>query len=72
MMAVTPDEAVSVVLPQIMDAMSEQIVLLEPVINVMQCVVIDSDVGNVPETGLGIGWSFSREQMFYRHPEEHN
>lgn len=52
--------------------MSGHIVLLEPVINVMQCVGIDSDVGNAPETGRGIGWSFSCEQMFYRHPEEHN
>ncbi|MBQ4089222.1 MAG: hypothetical protein IJC56_04995 [Clostridia bacterium] len=70
MMAVTPDDAYNVVLPQVMDAMSEQILLLEPVINVMQCVVIDSDVGNVPTYGLGIGWSFSREQMFYRNPVE--
>ena len=70
MMAVTPDDAYNVVLPQVMEAMSEQIVLLEPVINVMQCVVIDSDIGNVPTYGLGIGWSFSREQMFYRNPVE--
>ena len=69
MMAVTPDKAVDEVLPQVMDAMSENIVLLEPVINVLQCVVIDSDIGNVPTSGLGIGWSFSREQMFYHHPE---
>lgn len=69
LMAVTPDKAVSDVLPQIMDTMGEYVLLLEPIIDVMQCVVIDSDIGNVPTTGLGIGWSFSREQMFYRNPE---
>jgi peptide/nickel transport system substrate-binding protein len=66
MMAVTPDKAVSEVLPQVMERMSAECVLIEPIINVMQCVVIDSDIGNVPTGGLGIGWSFSREQMFFR------
>lgn len=66
MMAVTPDEAVGAVLPSIMERMSAECLLIEPIFNVLQCVVIDSDVGNVPTGGLGIGWSFSREQMFFR------
>ena len=39
--------------------------------NVQQCVVINSDIGNVPTGGIGISWNFSMEQFFYNHPEEH-
>ena len=38
----------------------------------MECVAAIVLATVLAVTGLGIGWSFSREQMFYRHPEEHN
>ncbi|MGI6239530.1 MAG: ABC transporter substrate-binding protein [Christensenellales bacterium] len=66
LMSVLPDTAVNEVLPSVMDRISSEYLLVEPIINAMQSVVIDSDIGNVPTGGNGISWSFSREQMFYR------
>ena len=67
----TPEVAVNEVMPEVMAAFSSQYVMIEPIIDVMQCVVIDSDIGNVPTGGLSIGWSFAREQMFFNNPESH-
>ena len=45
--------------------------LLLPLKSVDQCVLINSDIGNVPTGGVGISWNFSMEQFYYNHPEEH-
>ena len=45
--------------------------LLLPLKSVDQCVLINSDIGNVPTGGIGIGWNYSIEQMFYNNPDQH-
>jgi peptide/nickel transport system substrate-binding protein len=71
LMTVDPETAVNEVLPEINEWHMEHLYLIEPLINVQQCVVINSDIGNVPTGGIGIGWNFSFEQLYYNHPEEH-
>ena len=71
LMTVTPDKATSEVLPQILELEAANLWVIEPLTNVMQCVIINSDIGNVPSGGVGIGWDFAMEQFFYRNPEEH-
>ncbi len=61
-----PVTAVNEVLPQLAQWMSEHIYIIEPLDNVQQCVLINSDIGNVPSGGVGISWNFSMEQFFYR------
>jgi len=45
--------------------------LIMPMDSIDQCVVINSDIGNVPTGGIGIGWNYSIEQMFYNNPDQH-
>ncbi len=66
LMTVNPEAAVNEVLPQLNTWMSEHLYIIEPLINVQQCVIINSDIGNVPSDGVGISWNFSMEQFFYR------
>ncbi|MGI6173115.1 MAG: ABC transporter substrate-binding protein [Christensenellales bacterium] len=66
LMTVSPVDAVNEVLPKLVEFMSENLYLIEPLINVDQCVVINSKIGNVPTGGVGISWNFSIEQFFYR------
>ena len=40
--------------------------IIQPLINVEQCLIINSDIGNVPTGGAGIGWNFSFEQIYYK------
>ena len=70
-MTVTPDKAVSDVLPDIMEIMSTNLWTIEPLTDVQQCVIINSDIGNVPTGGVGIGWDFAMEQYYFNNPEEH-
>ena len=63
--------AVNEVMPQIAQWMSEHIYIIEPLDNVQQCVLINSDIGNVPTGGVGISWNFSFEEMYYKTPENH-
>lgn len=37
-----------------------------PITGLQQCMLINSDIGNVPTGGVGIGWNYAVEQMFYR------
>ena len=71
LMTVDPVTAVNEVLPEINEWHMEHLYLIEPLINVQQCVIINSDIGNVPTGGVGISWNFSMEQFYYNHPEEH-
>ncbi len=68
---VDPETAVNEVLPTLSSWMGEHLYMIEPLINVQQCVIINSDIGNVPTSGVGISWNFSMEQFFYRNPEAH-
>ncbi len=65
LMTVSPEDAVNEVLPELVGWMGENLYLIEPLINVDQCVVINSKIGNVPTGGIGISWNFSIEQFFY-------
>ena len=67
----TPEVAVNDLLPQLAQFMADNLYIINPVTNVQQCVVINSDIGNVPTGGIGISWNFAMEQFFYNHPEEH-
>ena len=71
LMTVDPETAVNELLPEIYEYNAENLYIIEPLINVQQCVIINSDIGNVPSGGVGISWNFAMEQYFYNHPEEH-
>jgi peptide/nickel transport system substrate-binding protein len=62
---VDPETAVNEMLPKLADFMAENQYLIIPITNVQQCVIINSDIGNVPEGGVGISWNFAFEQFFY-------
>ena len=66
MMTVDPKTAVNEVLPQLVEFMGENLFLIEPLINVQQCVIINSKIGNVPTGGVGISWNFSGSQFYYK------
>ncbi len=68
---VDPAKAVTELLPEVAQFMADQLFIINPVTNVQQCVILNSDIGNVPTGGVGISWNFSMEQFFYNHPEEH-
>jgi len=68
---VDPVTAVNVNVPALMEMQAENLWDIEPLQNVQQCVVINSDIQNVPSGGIGISWDFGLEEMFYAHPEEH-
>ena len=68
---VDPAKAVTELLPDVAQFMADQLFIINPVTNVQQCVIINSDIGNVPTGGIGISWNFAMEQFFYNHPEEH-
>ena len=42
-----------------------------PMASIDQCVLVNEDIGNVPTGGIGIGWNYSIEQMFYNNPDQH-
>ena len=65
-MTVAPEKAVNEVLPEIDAWHAEHLYIIEPLVDVQQCVIINSGIGNVPSGGVGIGWNFSFEQLFYR------
>ena len=65
------ETAVNETLPKLAEYMADQQFLIIPITNVQQCVIINSDIGNVPEGGVGISWNFAMEQYFYNNPEEH-
>jgi ABC-type transport system substrate-binding protein len=68
---VDPETAVNEVLPTLSTWMGEHLYIIEPLINVQQCVIMNSDIGNVPSGGVGISWNFSMEQFFFNNPAEH-
>ena len=68
---VDPAKAVTELLPDVAQFMADQLFIINPVTNVQQCVIINSDIGNVPTGGVGISWNFSMEQFFYNHPDQH-
>jgi len=63
--------AVNETLPTLANYMADEQYLIIPITNVQQCVIINSDIGNVPEGGVGISWNFAMEQYYYNNPEEH-
>ena len=63
---VDPATAVAEVVPQMDDWMSAHLYIIQPLVNVEQCLIINSDIGNVPTGGAGIGWNFSFEQFYYK------
>ncbi len=68
---VDPVTAVNENVPMLMKMQAENLWDIEPLQHVQQCVVINSDVRNVPTGGIGISWNFGIEQMFYENPDQH-
>ena len=66
LLTVSPEDAVNKVVPEILKIEGENLWVIEPLTNVQQCVIINSDIGNVPTGGVGISWNFGMEQLFYR------
>ena len=62
---VDPETAVNEILPELANFMAENQYLIIPITNVQQCVIINSDIGNVPSGGVGISWNFAFEQFYY-------
>lgn len=72
LMAVSPTEAVNTIMPELTEYMATDLLsLIVPVTNAANCVILNSDIANVPTGGLGIALNFSMEQFYYQHPEEH-
>jgi len=71
LMTVDPETAVNEVLPEVLQINADMKYTIEPETNVMQCVIINSDIGNVPTGGIGISWNFAMEQLFYNNPDQH-
>ncbi|MGI6239251.1 MAG: ABC transporter substrate-binding protein [Christensenellales bacterium] len=69
LMTVTPEEAVNEVIPELGAWMGANLYMVEPTTNVLQCVIMNSDLGNVPSGGVGISWNFSMEQFYYKSAE---
>ena len=65
------ETAVNETLPKLAEFMADEQYLIIPITNVQQCVIINSDIGNVPEGGVGISWNFAFEHYFYNNPAEH-
>ncbi len=68
---VSPSEAVNEVVPSLMQQQADNMWDIQPYDRIQQCVIVNSDIKNVPSSGLGISWNVSIEQMFYTNPEEH-
>ena len=66
-----PVTAVNENVPMLMKMQAENLWDIEPTQHQQQCVIINSDVRNVPTGGIGISWNFGIEEMFYENPEEH-
>ncbi|MDR1599656.1 MAG: ABC transporter substrate-binding protein [Oscillospiraceae bacterium] len=66
LMTVDPETAVNEILPELVGFMGENLYIIEPLIDVQQCVIINSGIGNVPTGGVGISWNFAMEQFFYK------
>ena len=66
----SPEEAVNEIVPWLATFCAENAYLIEPFTDLKQCVIINSDIGNVPTGGIGISWNFAVDQMFYRVPQD--
>lgn len=64
--AVTPDEALGVIVPQEIQYMADNLFLIMHSTNIQKCVVVNADIANVPSDGLCISFGFALETMFYR------
>ncbi len=63
--------AVNVNVPKLLEMSAENLWEIQFVQNVQQCVIVNSDISNVPTGGIGISWNFAIPQMYYENPEEH-
>lgn len=63
---VDPETAVEEVVPALMEMQAENLWNIQPFQHIQQCVIVNSDIGNVPTGGIGISWNFSIEQMFFK------
>ena len=66
MMLVDPAVASTELFNQQAQMMADIGGLILPMSRIDQCVLVNEDIGNVPTGGIGIGWNYSIEQMFYR------
>ncbi|MGI6238359.1 MAG: ABC transporter substrate-binding protein [Christensenellales bacterium] len=68
---VTPDEAVNQVVPELHRLNAENYWVLMPITNVSQCLITNSDMGNIPnDTVNACAIGFVIEQVFYRTPQD--
>lgn len=63
---VDPEIGATEVYESLANKLADMNCAIMPLTNVQQCVLVNSDIGNVPTGGIGIGWNYSIEQMFYR------
>ncbi len=67
---VSPEEAVAEVVPELRRLNAENYWVLMPIKNVSQCVIANSDMGNVPgEYANACSIGFVIEQLFYHNPQ---
>jgi peptide/nickel transport system substrate-binding protein len=62
---VNPEIGATEVYESVANRMADMKYAIMPLTAVQQCVLVNSDIGNVPAGGIGIGWNYSIEQMFY-------
>lgn len=70
LLTVDAETAVNEVYPSVRAQMAEMKWLITPFYSMDVCVVINSDIGNVPTSGNAIGWGFLFEQFYYKTPQE--
>ncbi|MGI6238924.1 MAG: ABC transporter substrate-binding protein [Christensenellales bacterium] len=63
---VSPELGATEVYESLANQLADMNCAIMPLTQVQQCVLVNSDIGNVPTGGIGIGWNYSIEQMFYR------
>ena len=66
LLTVDAGTAVNEVYPSVRKAMADMKYLITPFYSMDVCVVINSDIGNVPSGGIAIGWGFLFEQFYYK------
>ncbi len=64
--AVTPDEALNVIVPQEIQYMADNLFLIMHSTKIQKCVVVNADIANVPADGLCISFGFALETMYFK------
>lgn len=66
LLVIDSETAQNEVYPQIHRDMAELGYLIVPILKTSACVVLNTDIGNVPSGGIAISWAFAAEQFYFK------